>query len=43
MKGELRVRKNMRVWDKRNTSYQLPRSGWSVERAGLGATATYPA
>ena len=23
--------------------YQLPRSGWSVGRAGLGAKATYPA
>jgi len=22
---------------------QLPRSGWSVDRAGLGAKATYPA
>ena len=32
-----------RVIDKRNSLCQLPRSGWSVERAGLGATATYPA
>ena len=23
--------------------YQLPRSGWPVGRAGLGAKATYPA
>ena len=32
-----------RVWDKKNSLYQLPRSGWSFDRAGLGATATYPA
>ena len=24
-------------------SYQLPRSGWSFDRAGLEAVATYPA
>jgi len=23
--------------------HQLPRSGWPVDRAGLGAKATYPA
>ena len=32
-----------RVIDKRNSLCQLPRSGWPVGRAGLGATATYPA
>jgi len=33
----------MRVQDKRNLLCQLPRSGWSVGKAGLGATATDPA
>ena len=33
----------MRVRDKRNQLCQLPRSGWSVGRAGLRAKATYPA
>ena len=28
---------------KRNSLCQLPRSGWPVGRAGLGAMATYPA
>ena len=32
-----------RVRDKRNSLCQLPRSGWPIGRAGLGATATYPA
>jgi len=32
-----------RVIDKRNSLCQLPRSGWSVERAGLGVETTYPA
>jgi len=32
-----------RVRDKINSLCQLPRSGWSVDRAALGATATYPA
>jgi len=31
------------VQAKRNSLCQLPRSGWPVGRAGLGATATYPA
>jgi len=31
-----------RVRDKRNSLCWLPCSGWSVDRAGLGATATYP-
>jgi len=31
------------VRDKRGSLCQLPRSGWSVGRAGLGAAATYPA
>jgi len=32
-----------RVLDKCSSSCKLPRSGWSVDRAGLGAMATYPA
>ena len=32
-----------RIEGKRNSLCQLPRSGWSFGRAGLGATATYPA
>ena len=32
-----------RIEGKRNSLCQLPRSGWSVNRAGLGAAATYPA
>ena len=33
----------MLVRDKINSLYQLPRSGWSVGRAGLGVETTYPA
>ena len=34
----------IRVWSKTTSALsQLPRSGWSVGRAGLGAKATYPA
>ena len=33
----------MRVRDKSNSLCQLPRSGWSVGRAALGAVATYAA
>jgi len=33
------------IWRRcnRHLLHQLPRSGWSVGRAGLGAKATYPA
>ena len=30
------------IWGERNSLCQLPRSGWSFGRAGLGAKATYP-
>jgi len=33
----------MRWGNNKHLLQQLPRSGWSVGRAGLGAKATYPA
>jgi len=36
------MQNNMLVRDKINSLYQLPRSGWSVDRAGLGVETTYP-
>jgi len=43
MYSEFGIREITRVRDKSHSLCQLPRSGWSVGRAALGAIAAYAA